>query len=1005
MSENDGSDPLAPSPRPPSGEWLPDEAADAGPRYREQSLLGQGGMGRVLAAEDPRLRRSVAIKRAHGAPDGPEAERLRREARITAALEHPGIVPVHDMGVDDEGHPYFVMRYLRGATLAETIEGATTMEERLAVVRQLRDAVAAVAHAHEAGVVHRDLKPDNILVGADGQVCVLDWGLAKTGDDASWAGVLTEGFLTRKGTVLGTVAYMAPEQASGRGAEPPADVWALGAILYEILAGEPAFPGDAEREVIASILAGARPALTERAPEAPPALVAIVDRALQQDPAERFDDAPGLLAALDAALAPTATAPQRAGSIRPLLAGVVLLGMLAAGVWVLRGDPEPDADQRVVQSALTHLAWTALRDGDPIAGDRLAARALLRGDSVDARGVMAASGPMPRPERVSVASLPSCLFQVLRADLGLVFCGTDEGLLALSPDGEVRWSSPGFVDRIQIDDAGTVLARLGSRTWAFLDPRTGESLPQEPRVGLALGPRRGPAASPGRLITLANSRTESIRWASLGEDGATGRLPTPCIGRGGVELALEQAPLKLVHFCGDNSVLDADGTELLPPTPRDSILWTADPSEDGTLVAYGGVEGDVGLLDLAAGERRMEAKLGDRIIRQVSLAPAHDRVLAVDAVGDVRVVPVAAPASVMRFASHATAAELLSDELALVLFNDRVERWRLPRAPRSHRLGALDGAVDARWSPAGLALASAQDVRVVQPDGSAHLWTLGDLPETEGDGTANTTIRFVDWNGGRPFVGGPNLGLIELRPGSEPPAVHRRSNVLALRSLRSGHAAGGGVTRDPFLLLGPDLEPIPRPFLDLASFQHPSVEASSDGSAVVLASKHPTGSLLLVRDGAPPSTEVLPAWGDCRSTLVENSGRLLCVDRDGRLLRREPDAERPEPGALWTTPLASSLALSQDERLVALGTLSGALEVWDLEERTLLLRGQGHERRIATVAFSPDGAMLVTGSWDETFRLWDLSRLTAPPEELASEALERWDGLPPTDLERSLDPP
>jgi serine/threonine protein kinase len=185
--DGDGLGPL------PSGEWLgPDDSGPATPaesRYRERSVLGEGGMGKVVAAEDLRLRREVALKWALGNPDGPEAQRLRREARITAALDHPGIVPVYDLGEGHDGRPFYVMRLVRGGSLSEAIERSSSYLERSHLVRNLLSACEAVAFAHAAGVVHRDIKPDNILVGPYGETQVMDWGLARTLDEDDWAGV------------------------------------------------------------------------------------------------------------------------------------------------------------------------------------------------------------------------------------------------------------------------------------------------------------------------------------------------------------------------------------------------------------------------------------------------------------------------------------------------------------------------------------------------------------------------------------------------------------------------------------------------------------------------------------------------------------------------------------------------------------------------------------------------------------------------------------------------
>jgi hypothetical protein len=212
-----------------------DEAlrGDAG-RYARVALLGRGGMGEVVLARDARLRREVAVKRvAPGAPDD-AAALLVDEARLTAHLEHPGIVAVHDLGVDDEGAPWVALAVVRGRTLEAALVEAPP-EARLGFVRPLLAVCEAVAFAHRAGVVHRDLKPANVLVGDLGEVQVADWGLAATLPGFGWEEILGER-PRRAGS--GTPAFMAPEQAAGAAPSPAADVYSLGAVLAAVVGAE-----------------------------------------------------------------------------------------------------------------------------------------------------------------------------------------------------------------------------------------------------------------------------------------------------------------------------------------------------------------------------------------------------------------------------------------------------------------------------------------------------------------------------------------------------------------------------------------------------------------------------------------------------------------------------------------------------------------------------------------------------------------------------------------------
>ena len=213
-----------------------------GERYEEVRRIGKGGMGEVIAASDAQIGREVAIKRMIGAPSERAIARFLREAQIQGRLEHPAIVPVHEIGRDADGLPYFAMKKLTGTTLAKLLEAGTT--PRQALLRAFVDVCLAVEFAHVRGVVHRDLKPQNIMLGDFGEVYVLDWGVAKVlGTADELADVASDSgsgeHATAAGTAIGTPGYMAPEQIRGEvDLDARADVYALGCVLFAILAGE-----------------------------------------------------------------------------------------------------------------------------------------------------------------------------------------------------------------------------------------------------------------------------------------------------------------------------------------------------------------------------------------------------------------------------------------------------------------------------------------------------------------------------------------------------------------------------------------------------------------------------------------------------------------------------------------------------------------------------------------------------------------------------------------------
>jgi eukaryotic-like serine/threonine-protein kinase len=315
--------------------------------YEIVGPLGAGGMGEVWRAHDTRIDRDVAIKvlPEELAADADRLARFELEARAAGALNHPNVLTVFEMGTH-EGHPYLVTELLEGATLRDKLgdtRTGTAGGERLPMRKALElgaQVATGLAAAHEKGIVHRDLKPENIFVTGDGRVKILDFGLAKlagTPDEAkNLTSVRTERQPTSPGTVMGTAGYMAPEQVRGQAADPRADIFACGAVLYEMLSGRRAFEGPSSADTMSAILKEDPPELSGEHLRVPLAVERLVRRCLEKEPSQRFQSARDLAFALEAVEGSSmssgpAAAPEAPGRARrPALP--IALALLAAVV-------------------------------------------------------------------------------------------------------------------------------------------------------------------------------------------------------------------------------------------------------------------------------------------------------------------------------------------------------------------------------------------------------------------------------------------------------------------------------------------------------------------------------------------------------------------------------------------------------------------------------------------------------------------------------------------------
>jgi len=311
-------------------------------RYEVGEEIGRGGMGIVYLGVDTRLDRKVAIKVLPEAfsTDHEIIARFDREARAMAVLDHPNVVPVYDTG--RQGYfNYFVMKFLEGRTVADHLEDVRADRAELYTPEQVRQiimqACRGLGHAHEKGMVHRDVKPGNIMVGSEGRVTIMDFGIVKApvGGEA----------LTRTGIVFGTPEYMAPEQAQGEGdPRPESDLYSLGVVAYEMLTGDPPFDGSTPFSLVIKHIKEPPPPLVEKRADLDEAFQEVIFTAMAKAPGDRFPDAEAMRLALEALAAP---ALHQSGSLPPSMITGDMLRQSPGDEIPIRGT----GDHRVVHTS------------------------------------------------------------------------------------------------------------------------------------------------------------------------------------------------------------------------------------------------------------------------------------------------------------------------------------------------------------------------------------------------------------------------------------------------------------------------------------------------------------------------------------------------------------------------------------------------------------------------------------------------------------------------------
>ena len=990
-------------------------------RYEDGGLLGRGGMGEVRASLDRRLGRLVARKCVEVEPGLRDAATalLEREAQLTARLDHPGIVPVYDAGVGPDGRRYYTMRLITGGTLADAIAAAESLVARQRLLRSVLAAAQAVAFAHDRGVVHRDLKPQNILLGDLGETQVADWGLARDlGEPGSGH------------RVVGTPGFFAPEVRDGAAADRRSDVYSLGCVLREVLIGTG--NGPVER--------AAGPRGSFEATPWPAELVAIVERATAASPDARYPDARALAADLEAFLdgrlveayrySPIETVGRLARAWRaPLIvAGVGLCALALLGLLAWQRTRE-ERDRAVLAEAETRdalqtadrnlaAAWLAAAEQRFAQGlwpeaEILAARALTRVESSSARGILSGALAATRVTRSAAFAMPT---GCVEGQLG----ARADHLLCRHADAVSLWQVPvdpaaPLVQRWRQAVRCQSMALASDRVLLTVDREVhhhaladGALLRAEPAGVGGGGWQPQPSATTairiaGDILTVHRTGQGAVELATC----ATGTAMVAAVAsdaafaddRGATSRSAEAGDALVV--CTDGAILGVDlsaarvvsqvQTELGPLHRGASAAWLGTDGaafvgcHDGTLAALPSVTTAVPRWSRNAGVGQIHA-----------IERRGDRLVVVGELGGPTIWDARTGALALRLPVSAGPSARLASATSVWTVGAQLQRWTLPSAlrPASMHLGLRDdGLTTAAIAPDGPHVALANSVGLLSvfdlEDGAPLLESLD----------PGNLFKCVSWS-----ADGRRLSAVGMKP-----------DLLAFD-------AGHGFTRLPQRDLGPrrriaDVAGGLRVALDYgAGIEAVDATGASLGLLTVTAPSTPFLDVAMHRDGRLGcAVDILGGvWGlDARGLAIASQriatfpgaevcartgdGATIVAARPGELLRLRvaPGGASAEPAPLLATggERIHDVAFSHDGRWLALAELSGTVRVlaWPSGREVALLAG--HRQRVASIAFSPDDTLLVSASWDGSARLWSVAPWDADAAILAREAAAAWPGL------------